>query len=110
MAAPTLVAEYLTSATWMTATAATQSVSAAWSSGDVLLLLAIHNGSNPTIGTPTATGLTFIPVGSYSGNGGVYAYKATAAASGSGTISATRTGPAEGWGHHPRPSRSRCRR
>lgn len=97
MATPTLVAEYKTSSNW-TATTATQTASATWSSGDVLLFVAIANGSSPTIGTPTVSGLTFSSVASYSGNGGVHVYTATAVASSSGTVSATRSGNSEPWG------------
>jgi len=63
-----------------------------WSAGDLVIVVGATEDSTVTLSTPTATGLTFTLVTSYTGGGcNVYIWKATAASSGSGAISSTYT-------------------
>jgi hypothetical protein len=66
-----------------------------WSAGDVILVMATAGDGATTVDTPTATGLTFtlLTSGGLSGSQPWAAgWVATAATSGSGAISATRSG------------------
>lgn len=58
MAAPTLVS-YTEVASWATGGATKATASVSWNSGDILVVIAGAENNANTLGTPTATGLTF---------------------------------------------------
>lgn len=95
MAAPTLIASSV-SATGDIGTSET-TASFTFNSGDVFVVLGMTEDNAQTLGTPTATGLTFAAITPTSGvnptNTGSsckgYAWSATAAAGGSSTITST---------------------
>lgn len=76
--------------------------SATWSSGDLIVVLGMTSDSGLTLGTPTATGLTFSAVsGTPTTSSSVckaYAWTASAGSGGSGAITATAAGGAGGRG------------
>lgn len=100
MAAPTLIAKSV-SATGDVGTTET-TASFTWNAGDILVVLGMTEGNAQTLGTPTATGLTFAAITPTSGVNPTntsssckgYAWAATAGSGGSSTI--TSTGSASG--------------
>lgn len=84
-----------------TSVGGTGSGSLSWNTGDVIVVFATTSNGNTTVGTPTATGLTFSavgsPVGTVSSECWGHKWSATAGSPGSGVISATPAG-ASTWG------------
>lgn len=91
MAQPTLADYQSTNYTDIAANEVSASVT--WSSGDLIVVLGMTDDNVNTLGTPTATGLTFSAVsGSPTNAAGTckgYAWTATAGSSGSGAVTST---------------------
>ncbi len=102
MAAPTLIS-YTEVASWATTGTSKSTASVSWNSGDVITVVAgSEGGNNGTLGTPTATGLTFAKNQDITANGGTRcaAFTATAVAgsNSSGSIQVTNSNSGEHWG------------
>lgn len=94
MAGPATIEDYQTS-TWSgTSTASEVTSTVTWLSGDLVAVVGVGDDSDATLGTPTATGLTFSLDTSVGGasNTVVYLWTATAGADGSSAVTATATG------------------
>lgn len=90
MAAPTLTSQ--TGSTWTDISATDTTGTLTWNTGDLILVIGVTEDQSATFNTPTATGLTFSALGTAitaSSSCWVHAWSATAASSGSGTVSAT---------------------
>lgn len=99
--APTLINEQET--TW-NSTAASKTFTATWQTGDNLIVAAVSADGATTIGTPTATGLTFLPidmgaVGAAGASTFINRWYAKATSPGTGvTITVPRIGGTDHWG------------
>lgn len=90
--APTLIGT--SGNNWTSRPGTTQTTgSLSWQTGDLIVILGLTEDNQYSISTPTATGLTFSAVSGFptttAGTCKGYAWQATAASNGSGTISAT---------------------
>lgn len=79
------------------------SASMTWNDGDLFIIIGgiADSGESRTLSTPTATGLTFDPIGSALAGASHcwgHRWQETASGSGSSTISITRNGTAAEWG------------
>lgn len=103
MSAPTLTSQ--TGSTW-TDVVGTSEVTGTltWNVGDRVLVVAVTEDTSFILNTPTATGLTFAPLGTAIGSPSicwVHAWEATAGSSGSGAVTATVvTGGSQARGIH----------
>lgn len=92
MAAPTLGSYQQSDWTDVT-TAGEVTPSITWSAGDVILVIGMTEDNAVTLGTPTATGLTFSALSGFPTNSAshtkLYAWSATAGSGGSGAVTAT---------------------
>lgn len=94
---------YFDSPNWFDATAgaSARTVVASWAADDDVYVIGLTGANNRTFTTPTATGLTFAPVTSFTGGAAgtdnVYIWRARAAAAGTAvTITATSSGGPSG--------------
>jgi hypothetical protein len=99
--APTQVATSTTG--WNATTPKDTADTLTWETGDEIYVIGMDaDAPNNTLGTPTATGLTFnvlsgFPIGGAS-NAEVYAWKAVAGSGGSDAITGSRTAGSDDWG------------
>lgn len=93
MAAPVLSQEVNSNYTDRSAASTSETAAITWSSGSQILAVGTTEDNSVTLGTPTATGLTFAALTGTPTNTAnsckTYAWSATAASSGSGTVTST---------------------
>jgi hypothetical protein len=90
---PTLIAFDQTASWQATTTPQNIGSSLTWVTGDVIVVVGVSEDTGITLSTPTATGLTFNPIGSANAVGnstGMHRWVAIAASGGSGIVSIAR--------------------
>lgn len=90
VAAPTRVS-YTETTAWNTGATTKSTISISWLTGDILAVIAGAESNNTTLGTPTATGLTFTKNKNIAAVNQCPAFCATAVAAGNGSSAVTVT-------------------